>query len=249
MSRSNEPDEGRFPVTRWSLVARAARTDPEVKRDALEALLPKYLPALRAHVRYRWRMPEDRAEDLVQEFVASVVLERELMATADQQRGKLRTLLLTALDRFVSNQLRGQAAKKRSPGKGAVLPLDERFAAQAAVAEPSMAFDVQWARTVIDEALRRMRKECRAGNRKDIWEVFKCRVVGPLMEGTPVPGYREIVRRFGFQSPGHASNVLVTGKRMYARLLKSVVTEYAGGDADSESEIRGLHAALARYGG
>jgi len=249
MGKGTEAEGGRFPATRWSLVARAGRSDPQVKRDALEALLPRYLAALKAHVRYRWGMSEDRAEDLVQEFVAQVVLEKELIATADQQRGKLRTLLLTALDRFVSNQLRDQAAKKRSPEKGPVLSLDERLAVRGAAAEPSIAFDVEWARTVIAEALRRMRKECRAGNRKEVWGVFECRVVGPLMEGAPVPDYREIVRRFGFRSPGQASNMLMTGKRMYARLLKAVVAQYAGGDADSESEIRGLHAALARYGG
>jgi DNA-directed RNA polymerase specialized sigma24 family protein len=250
MGKDSQADDRRFPSTRWSLVAEAAGTNPEVKRQALEALLPKYLSALTSHVRYRWGMAHDRADDLVQEFVASVILEKGLIATANQQRGKLRTLLLTALDRFVINQLRDQAAKKRAPQKGRVLPLDERLAPQDVVAEPSLAFDVEWAKAVLAEALRQMREECKAKDRMDVWDLFECRVVGPLLHGAPVPNYREIVRRLGFQSPSQASNALITGKRMYARVLKSVVAHYVGdSDFSSESEIRGLRAALARHGG
>jgi len=247
MVENNDIPNGHLPATRWSLVAQAGHADPQAKREALEALLPKYLSALVAHVQYRWRSPKDQAEDMVQGFFANVILEKELIASADQRRGKFRTLLLTALDRFVSNQFRDQRAQKRSPAAGSVRPLDERLPAGKAVPDSSMAFDVQWARTVVAEALQRMRGECRASNRMDVWDVFQCRVVGPLMEGAAVPDYREIVQRFGFQSPSQASNVLITGKRMYARLLKDVVAQYAGG-CDSESEIRELRAILARYG-
>ncbi|MDY0168608.1 MAG: hypothetical protein RBS80_18820 [Thermoguttaceae bacterium] len=248
MAENSGIPDGRFPATRWSLVARAGDEDPQARREAMETLLPKYLSALVAHVQYRWSSPREQAEDLVQGFVANVVLEKELIATADQQRGKFRTLLLTALDRFVSNQFRGQRAKKRCPAAGPLRPYDERLAVEKAVPDPSLAFDVEWARTVVAEALQRMCGECRASNRMDVWEVFRCRVVEPLMEGAAVPDYREIVQRFGFQSPSQASNVLITGKRMYARLLKGVVAQYAGGGCDSESEIRGLQATLARYG-
>ena len=248
MTEDEQTEGKRFSPTRWSLVANAAQTDPQIKREALGALLPKYLKALTSHVRCRWRMAPDRADDLVQEFVASVILEKGLLASADQRRGKFRTLLLTALDRFVINQLRDQAAKKRAPGNGPVLPLDERLAPQHAGAEPTAAFDIEWAKTVIAEALQQMREECEAGNRSDLWNVFECRVAGPLVHGDPMPDYREIVRRFGFQSPSQASNALITAKRMYARVLKSVVAQYEGdSDFNSESEIRGLRAALARH--
>ncbi len=249
MAENSQPEGRQFPPTRWSLVAQAARTNPEVKREALETLLPKYLSALTSHVRYRWRMANDRADDVVQEFVATMILEKGLIASADRDRGKFRALLLTALDRFVINQLRDQAAKKRAPGQGPILSLDERLVRQRTLSEPSLAFDVEWAKNVIAEALRQMRQECQAGDRMDIWNVFECRIVGPFVHGDPMPNYREIVERFGFQSPSQASNALITGKRMYARLLKSVVAQYVGDIAcNSESEIRGLRAVLAQHG-
>jgi len=94
-----------FPSTRWSLVDRAGQGDSQARREALGKLLECYLPALQAHLVHHNRLPPEKADDLVQEFVADKVLEKDLMARADQRLGKLRTFLLTALNRFVKNQL------------------------------------------------------------------------------------------------------------------------------------------------
>ena len=113
MSAARYGEAERFPSTRWSLVARAGQVDPEAKREALGQLLTRYLPALQAHLVHRKGLSEEEADDLVQEFVTSKILEKDLIARADQQLGKLRTFLLTALDRFVKNKLRDRRAKKR----------------------------------------------------------------------------------------------------------------------------------------
>ena len=55
----------------------------------------------------------------------------------------------------------------------------------------------------------------------DIWGVFEARVLGPLFQNAePVP-YEQIVARFGFKSPAQASNVLVSARRMFERVLRS----------------------------
>src|ERR1700677_2779450 len=82
-----------FPVTRWSLVVRAADTDAGIKRIALTELLEKYLPALRSYLRLSKRLDADRADDLLQSFLASKVLDEDLIERADQRRGKFRTFL------------------------------------------------------------------------------------------------------------------------------------------------------------
>ena len=238
-----------FPSTRWSLVGRAGQRDVEVKHEALEQLLGRYLPALQAHLVYRKRLPAERADDLVQEFIAKKILEKDLIARADQKLGKFRTLLLTALDRFVKNQIRNEHAKKRAPSQGALLTFDERSEDASAPQQPSDAFDVAWARGVIAEALSQMRAECETMGRQEIWGVFQCRVVGPILEGTPTVDYRELIERFGLQSPTQASNVLTTGKRMYARALRSAVGQYTEDEAEIESEVEELRGILARCGG
>jgi DNA-directed RNA polymerase specialized sigma24 family protein len=245
MSGSLHGEPGQFPVTPWSLVARAGREGSQIKREALGQLLARYLPALRAHLIYRRGCRPETADDLVQEFVAGKIVEKDLIARADKQLGKFRTFLLTALDRFVMNQFRDQHAKKRTPGEGAMVSIDERIDPAQGEQGPSDAFDVTWARGVIDQALQQVRQECEASGRADLWGVFECRVVAPSLEGAEPPEYRELVRRYGFRSPTQASNALTTAKRMYVRALRSVVGEYAEDD-EIDSEIEDLRNIVAR---
>jgi len=77
--------------------------------------------------------------------------------------------------------------------------------------------------------------------------VFECRVVKPILDGSPPADYRELVERFGFRSPSQASNALTTAKRMYARSLRAAVGQYAGDHAEIETELADLKQALARF--
>ena len=89
-----------------------------------------------------------------------------------------------------------------------------------------------------------MEEHCRKQDRPELWEVFRCRVLDPALQGGEPLEYDDFVATFGLRSPAQASNVLVTAKRMYARTLKSVVAEYADGAAADE-EIAELRAILA----
>jgi DNA-directed RNA polymerase specialized sigma24 family protein len=66
-------------------------------------VLRAYLPALRAHLVIRRRVHPDRADDLLQGFCSDQVLEKDLVPRAERDRGKFRTFLLTALDRYAIN--------------------------------------------------------------------------------------------------------------------------------------------------
>lgn len=242
MTLEHRQIDGRFPTTHWSLVAQVGLPDADARRDALERLLVRYLPALRAHLLWGKRLPSEEADDLLQDFVAGKIIERGLIGRADAALGKFRTFLLAALDRYAIDRFRQQSAKKRSPD-GAPLEIGER--GDLLPAPPSSdAFDVAWARSVLAEALKRMREECEATGRADVWGVFQCRLLEPSLQGTAPVDYEELVARFGLQSPSQASNVLVTAKRTFARALRSVVGEYALGDEEIDAEIRELREIL-----
>jgi RNA polymerase sigma-70 factor (ECF subfamily) len=245
MSADGYHGSGNFPVTDWSLVGRAARDSAESQREALGLLLIRYLPALRAHLAHRKQFSPDKADDLLQEFVTSKILERDLLARARHDMGKFRTFLLTALDRFVINRIRDEQASKRSPGYGKLVSFGDRADHIVADDDRADAFHVAWARNVISQALERMRLECAQSGRSDLWEVFQCRVVGPILHGEEPVDYQELVRRCGFRSPMQASNALITAKRMYARVLRAVIGEYARDDAEIDSEIDDLKNILA----
>jgi RNA polymerase sigma-70 factor (ECF subfamily) len=248
MSRHQDHRPNRFPTTHWSLVARAGDEELEARRQALSELVVAYLPALRTHLVYRKGLAAEQADDVLQEFVAQKVLEKNLIAHADRALGKFRTFLLTALDRFLYNWLRHQHLGRRVGG-GQRVTIDEVEQECLGREEtPSEAFDVSWARQIIQGSLARMRTECEASGRRELWSLFECRVVRPTLEGQPSPSYQELVERFGFSSPSQGSNMLVTAKRMYARALRSVVGEYARDEQDVDDELADLQTILARCG-
>ena len=233
-----------FPLTQWSLIARAGDTDIETKRRALSELLERYLPAIKCYLTYGKRIDPDRADDLIQGFLASKVLEQDLIERADQAKGKFRTFLLTALDRFIVNQHRFETARKRAPDELGSIE-DSAEPAETDV-RPNETFDIAWARQVLDRTIERMKKECHGSGRDDIWQVFEARVLGPTLGQSEAVGYDELIGKAGFSSPVQAANALVTAKRMFARIIRTVIGEYEGDDADVDSEISDLHQILAR---
>jgi DNA-directed RNA polymerase specialized sigma24 family protein len=233
-----------FPVTQWSLVARAGDVDVATKRQALAELLGLYLPAIKSYLTLSKRIDPDRADDLVQSFLTGKVLEQDLIEHADQERGKFRTFLLTALDRFIVNQHRYERAQKRSPSQMGSID-DQPEPAQDASA-PDETFDIAWAKQVLERTIERMRIECKGSGRTDIWQVFEARVLAPTLGQTEAMPYEELIQQAGFASPVQAANALVTAKRMFARTLRTVIGEYEGGDAEIDGEIDDLHAILAR---
>jgi RNA polymerase sigma-70 factor (ECF subfamily) len=235
-----------FPSTHWSLVARAGHDDTDVRRDALSELVRKYLPPLRIHLIGRRGIDPHEADDLLQMFLVSQVLEKDLIERADPGRGRFRNYLLKAVERFVANSVREQPAIKRGlervePLERGPLPIDPR-------PTPAESCEVAWAREVLERALLRMRNECEKSERPDIWGVFEGRVLAAAVESSKPVEYEELAIRFGFDSIAQAANVLVTAKRMFARALRSVVGEYEKDEADIDAEIAELWAALSLGG-
>ena len=233
----------RFPTTNWSLVGHAGNQDDSDRSEALAELLEQYWPALRAHLVIRKRIESHAADDLVQGFIHEKVLERNLLGTADNERGRFRSLLLTSLDNYVASQQKRASAKKRTADRAECLDLqDER--AQGQHIPPDRAFDVAWAQQLVINTTQRMKSECDEAGREDLWVLLECRVLAPTLEGAEPIGYDTIVERFGFQSPSQASNALITAKRMFARLLRGAIAEYAQDDADVDEELRDLERIL-----
>lgn len=233
----------RFPSTHWTQVALAGADRAPGQQEALSLLLKRYYPALLVHLTAVRRLRRDHAEDLLQEFLASKVLAKDLLARAERRRGKFRTFLLTSLDRFVVSQARKANAGKRAPE--VLVSLDGEEPDVPAPASGVQASDVAWVRQVIKEALKRTRAYCFASGQARVWEVFENRVLKPALGmGGPLP-YAELVARLNIASPTGAHNLLVSAKRIYARQIEDVVGEYADTPAQVKEEIRDLFAILA----
>jgi len=170
-----------------------------------------------AHLRWARRLSREQAEDVLQSFFQSKVLQQDLVSGADQTRGRFRTYLLAALDRFLVSELRKQNARKRRAA--VVVPLEEHAEAIADALSGEDVFDLAWAREVLVHTAQRMQSECLTTGRTDVWKLFEQRILLPSLEGREGRPYEDLVQELGIASPSAAYNLLLTGKRVFARQL------------------------------
>src|SRR5262245_24205058 len=119
---NSEPSRGLggqwFTTTHWSVVLAAGDHAASGAQEALERLCVNYWYPLYAYVRRCGHSVED-AQDLTQEFFCRL-LEKGYIKVADPERGRFRTFLLTALQRFLVSEWRRTQAAKRGGGKPAL---------------------------------------------------------------------------------------------------------------------------------
>src|SRR6478735_2617835 len=149
-----------FQSTHWTLVSRARQSDPtETAREALSDFCEAYWPPLYTFLRRRGHgSPE--AQDLVQGFFAHL-LERNTLSRADQEKGRLRTFLLTSLQNFVMDEHDRARTLKRGSGRP-ILSFDEHLleveAAMSATAHLNdvNCYDFTWAIDIAARAWQRL---------------------------------------------------------------------------------------------
>ncbi|HOW73036.1 MAG TPA: hypothetical protein PKY77_20765 [Phycisphaerae bacterium] len=238
-----------FPTTRWSWIQEARQEDAAGDRRLLDRLLRRYLPALRSHLFSRWSLPPEQADDLLQDFITNRVLEHDLLAAADERRGKFRTFLLTSLDRYAISRRRHNEARKRAGGR--TVPLEETVASTGPdrhTPTDSSSFNVVWVQQVLKETLVRMQRQCRMGRQAQLWTVFEQRILQPMLEDAEPTDYETLARTLGYHSASQARNTLTTAKRMFVRVLRKVVGEYTQGEEQIASEIEELRETLIKAG-
>ncbi len=96
-------DEGRFPTTSWTLIARLKNPDAEIAHRALDELFGQYHFPLYCAIRR-----SGLAHHALHDFLAKL-LRLDAFAGADAEKGRLRAYLSTALQRFLHNWHRDQA--------------------------------------------------------------------------------------------------------------------------------------------
>ena len=151
-----------FATTHWSVVLRAGDSRSPESAEALEKLCRAYWYPLYAYIRRQGHAPAD-AQNLTQEFF-SRLLEKKQLRSADPERGRFRSFLLTELKRVLISEWRHENRQKRG-GDTLVFSLDEHEAEDryhhepADAATPETLFERRWAETVLERVLARLEKE------------------------------------------------------------------------------------------
>ena len=235
----NRADEDQFHTTQWSEIDRAKTVHGSRRREAVNALIERYWRPVYVFLRTKGYR-HDLALDVAQGFFTDVVLERNLFQQANQAKGRFRAYLLTALTRYTVEVYRKANAKSRRP-TNAFLRIDAADVHDIAFkASPEHAFDYTWATSLIDRTLEALEAECRAGGMEVHWNVFFERVIQPTIQGSEAPSLESLCRRYQIASEKVASNVLVTAKRQFRRILNRHLQESVGSEGSVEEELRDL---------
>lgn len=207
-------------------------------REHMGRLLQTYWQPMYAHLRHKG-LSHEKAEDIVQEFSVRI-LDNDLLSIADPKRGRFRTLLLTALDRFAVSQFRYDNAAKRAPASLVSLDASEVDHTRSANPAASAAFDRAFALDVIAQVLAKMKQECETEDQPKRWKVFEDRVVSPALDGVDPPSYVSMAEELGLDGEKAAMNLLVTAKRQFTRLLTRHVRDYVTRNPDIDHYIEAV---------
>jgi RNA polymerase sigma factor (sigma-70 family) len=234
---------GLFPKTRWSVVVAATRGASPESAAALEAICRSYWYPLYAYIRRYGHSAED-AQDLTQEFFCRL-LEKRWLEAADPAKGKLRTFLIVALKNFMSKEWRRASAQRRG-GRQPDLPFDtvfaeSRYAADSHALAPDETFDQQWALTLLELTVKRLRLEFAAAGKPDDFEVLK----NCLTAERGTMDYAAIAQRLGL-SEGTARVAVHRLRKRFREIYREEISQTLAEGADLEAEVRHLAAALAR---
>jgi len=238
-----------FPGTDWAQILRAGTVSPDRRQEAVGAVAEQYWKPVYCYLRRKGFGNED-AKDLTQGFFCEVVLGKDLIQQADSEKGRFRTFLLTALDRYVGMEWRKQNRAKRRP-PGGVIPLDafeDPPPVPAGNAGPEEAFAYAWASRLLDEVLQDVEAGCRESGLAKHWEVFRRTVVEPSRIGAHKPSLAQLCEELGVEDRDQASNMGITVRRRFKVALRRRVREFVDSDGKVDQEIRELMEILSRGG-
>ena len=232
-----------FPTTHWMLVIRV-QEGGLVRQAALEELCGLYWYPIYAFLRRRGHAQHD-AEDLTQGFFAKLLHDRTFDA-ANADKGRLRTFLLSSLERHLVDQQRRQGALKRGGGQQVIafeeLDAEARYAQEPLDhRDPEWLFTHTWAQLLLEGVRDKLRADFAETGRAGVFETL----LPFLVMEDALPSYREVAQKL--DSSETAVRLLVFRMRTKFRdLLRAEVEKTVATPQEVDEEIEWLKSVLAQ---
>jgi len=227
------------------MIARVATGgDHAAAHTALSELYRVYWYPLYAFARRRGFSPED-AEDATQSFWLDI-LDSTFFASADPARGRLRTFLLTAFSRQLSDARRDASRLKRGGGIEFV-PLDiataeDRMQAAPQAPDETHQFEADWASALVESAIARVEADYTATNRAPVFNALRPYLCG----GGDLPDQAALAAQLGM-SHGALRQTLTRLRDRFRTALRAAIADtlHDPTGAAIDEELRALRAVLA----
>jgi RNA polymerase sigma-70 factor (ECF subfamily) len=233
-----------FATTHWSVVLAAGQCGTAQSAQALELLCRTYWFPLYAFV-CRRGYKEHEAQDLTQEFFARLLAKDDLRAV-DRGKGKFRSFLLATMEHFLAKEWRRANAQKRGGGLS-FLSLDDQSTGLGSVqvAAPGLSpeefFDQQWAITLLEQAVGKLRQEFRATDKGEVFEELKIYLTGERREAS----YADLAARLN-RTTAALKMAVSRMRQRYGELLRAEIASTVSSPEEVEEELRALCAAVSR---
>ena len=238
----------RFQTTCWTEILNAKTLDETRRREAVNELIKKYWKPVYCYLR-RKGCSNESAKDMTQGFFHEVVLGRELIQQADQAKGRFRTFLLTALDRYATDVYHKETAAKRSP-KGKMMPLETSDLTNLLEAQqelrPEQIFHYAWASEILNQVLSSVKKDCCDAGREAYWQVFRAKVVAPIMDNVQAPTLKELCAKYKIEDEAKASNMIAYVKDRFRSAMRRHLRQFVQSDSEVEDEFNEIFRILSK---
>ena len=219
-----------------------AQGESPAAREALEKLCRTYWRPIYGFVRRQGVGPEE-AKDLTQGFFA-LLLERRDLNTVRQEKGRLRSYLLTSLKHFLTNERNRAMAIKRGEGQR-LIPLEDLRDRELIGFDPSetlaadQIYERRWALSVLDQARARLGDEHRAAGTSPLFDQLQKSLTDE--PDRPLPA--DIAHQFGMTESAvrQASYRL---RQRYRQVLREEIAHTVMVPGDIDDELRHLIAVL-----
>ena len=213
-----------FLTTHWSLIE-GIKSEDNKDNALIGLLIERYWKPVYCYLRSKGH-DNEQAKDLVQDFFHEVVLNRNLAQRAEPCKGRFRSFLMHSLNQYLVDRGREQEAQKRHPkGKFVSLDLFDPPVVPETISQsgPEGSFNYAWKTALLDSVLSEVERECRRQEMEVYWDVFRDRVVRPIMENIKAPSLKSMCARYGIENEAKISNMIVTVKRRFQSELKKQI--------------------------
>ena len=241
-SKNNQASSAHwFQTTHWSVVLTARDVSANGSK-ALEILCRDYWYPIYSHVRRRGHDPES-AKDLTQEFFLRL-LEKNWLQTAQREKGRFRTFLLCAIERFLSKEREKAGALKRG-GNYLIVSWDNHIAEERFLREPQYqetpekTFDRHWALSVLDKVIHNLQNEYSRAGKTAWFELLQVFLSGEPNRGATA----EIADKLNI-SDGAVRVAAHRLKQRYGQMLRQEIANTLSNEHEIDEEIRYLLSVL-----
>jgi len=228
-----------FLTTHWSLIQGVNSHDKEGNRALIGLLMNRYWKPIYCYLR-RKGYNNEQAKDLTQGFFHEVVLERHLIENADAAKGRFRSFLLMALDRYLVNVQEMETAQKRMP-KGRLVPLDmvepPELPRSLMRFDPKDTFGYAWVTDLLERVLGQVEAKCYEDGKVVHWCLFRDRLLRPIIERIDPVSVKDLCAKYGIENSNKVSNMIVTVKRRFQAILNQYLRDSVISDEYVEGEI------------